>query len=136
MFCLVQSQLLHIIFLSHEFSQVKTFHPLTLELQKVRFILNDTSRLNKFQIGLGQVIWVEALIVDIDSLNVLHEVVLLVNSIPESFLADRTIAMIAKPLIYAFAVKYVEAIEHATHRFIFDWLQADGALTGEEVAIL
>ena len=44
--------------------------------------------------------------------------------------------MIAKPLIYALTVEYVEAIEHATDGFIFDSLQADGALADEEVAIV
>ena len=136
MFCLVHSQLLHVILLPHELSQVKASLPLTLELMIVRVILDDASRLGKSKIGLCQVIWVEALIVDVDWLNIVLKVVPLVNFILESFLAVRTVAMIAKPLIYALTVEYVEAIEHATDGFIFDSLQADGALADEEVAIV
>ena len=131
MFCLIQSQLLHIVLLlSQKLSQVKASLPLSFEFRKERLILSDSSRRSKFKVGLDQVIRVETKSVDIDSLDELIKVVPLVNSKPESFLADWTVAPICKPLINAFAVKYVIAIEHATHRFILDWLQADGALTG------
>ena len=129
MFSLIHSQFLHIVILSQKLSQVTASLPLVFEFNKEWLIEKDSISRSKFHVGLDQVIRVETQSVDRDSLYELIKVVLLVNSRPESFLADWTVAPIGKPLINAFAVKYVIAIEYATHRFVDDRLQADGALT-------
>ena len=79
---------------------------------------------------------VEALIVDIDSLNELIQVVFHHSSPPERLLADWAIGMVSEPLVDALSVKNVIAVEHAALRFVFDRLKADCALSREKLARL
>ena len=42
--------------------------------------------------------------------------------------------MLYEPLFDALAVENMIAVEHAANRFVYYWLQADGALGGQEFA--
>ena len=55
--------------LSHELGQVKTFHALMPQFQVEWVIFYDSSRWSQLILWFYEVVRVEALIVDIDSLN-------------------------------------------------------------------
>ena len=77
---------------------------------------------------------IETLIIDIDRLHELLQVVSFADSTPERLLAHRTADFVDKPRLNALTVEDVVAIEHAADGFVFNRLQADCALTCEELA--
>ena len=131
---LIFPQVRHVIRLAHVVRQVKALNTLPLFPHEEGIILEDGLCWGQFELRLNKVVWIEAFVVNINRLQEFGQVVLLVCPTGKVFLANWTILMLYEPLLNALAVENVIAVEHAANWFVYYWLQADGALWGQEFA--